>query len=541
MGLLAAAGMADPSELALQSARQIAREALFRGRHSVADPAEPLATALAGTVIPGGGGSTVGWRLCRSSQELAGTLEQGGSLGIALAPLSPLRFRQSFRDSLKTTSFSLSLVVWARQVSAAAEVGEARLLDGLTAPTTPAELDAFVALHGDGFVAAAEVGGECQGVYTFYAQSREQARAVELGFEAGLGLGGLALSPALLETVQTVARSTGVNVGFRMQVIGTRAQPPADADALIPFARDFAGLPLEQPALIGVRTRGYEKVPDIGAAFRAVAANRQLFSGDGLLDGGGDDGGDGGREGLIGRREQVRNLIHQMDWVAETCRLYGVTPDPTLAVHRAAAEADLEAIDACRAAYIASASAALEPPELPSLAAGSPELNVTLSEEITMGGNGGAPFSYSGWADAVRRRLRLVEVGLRTGSRVDQIRLRYEGEGAGEGEPLAMEVHGGGGGSDRGSLQLGPGVTIRRLEGLSGTRVDRLLLTSSDGQRIGGGGDAGDRPVDWSAPEGCVVLGFSGRSGRELDALRTVVARFGPLIWQPLDASSTTP
>lgn len=45
-----------------------------------------------------------------------------------------------------------------------------------------------------------------------------------------------------------------------------------------------------------------------------------------------------------------------------------------------------------------------------------------------MGGNGGAPFAFPGRADAIRRRQRLVKVGLRTGSRVDQIRLGYAGE-----------------------------------------------------------------------------------------------------------------
>lgn len=42
-------------------------------------------------------------------------------------------------------------------------------------------------------------------------------------------------------------------------------------------------------------------------------------------------------------------------------------------------------------------------------------------------------------------------------------------------------------------------------------------------------------------PEDCVVLGFSGRSGRELDGLRAVVARFGPLIWQPLEEEADEP
>lgn len=507
--------MADPSELA----QQVARGALFRGRHGVTGSGEPLEAAVGGTVLPAGGGSTVGWQLCRSRQELVQSLHSGSSLGIGLGPLQLLQAKQAFRDSLRTTAFSLSLVVWARQVAAALEVGQTHLLDGLAVPADPAALEAFVALHGDGFVAAAEVGGECHGVFTFYAQSREQARMVEREFEAGLGLGGLALTPALVESVATVARTAAVNVGFRMQVSGTRAQPPADAASLIPFARDFAGLPLEQPTLIGVRTRGYESVPAIGAAFQAVASNRKLFSGEGPGD------------GLDEHRERLEGLIHQMDWVADTYRLYGVAPDPSLAIQRAAATADLAAIDACRAAYVAAPATLLESPPLPSLAAGSPELNVTLGEEPPMGGNGGAPFAYPGRAEAIRQRRHLVEVGLRTGSRVDQIRLRY----AGEGDPLEPEIHGGGGGGDRGQLELGDGVVIRRIEALSGTRVDRLFLTSSDGQRIGGGGEAGDRPLDWMVPADCVVLGFSGRSGRELDGLRAVVARFGPLIWQPLE------
>jgi hypothetical protein len=240
-------------------------------------------------------------------------------------------------------------------------------------------------------------------------------------------------------------------------------------------------------------------VPAIGAAFRAVATNRQLFSGEGPGD------------GLDERRERLEGLIHQMDWVA--------------------------AIDACRAAYVAAPATPIEPTPLPSLAAGSPELNVTLGEEPPMGGNGGSPFPYPRRAEAIRQRRQLVEVALRTGSRVDQIRLRY----AGEGEPFEAEVHGGGGGGDRGRLELGDGVVIRRIEALSGTRVDRLFLTSSDGQKIGGGGQAGDRPVDWTVPTGSVVLGFSGRSGLELDGLRAVVARFGPLTWQPLGEEAEEP
>ena len=149
--------MADPSELA----QQVARGALFRGRHGVTGSGEPLEAAVGGTVLP------AGWQLCRSRQELVQSLHSGSSLGIGLGPLQLLKAKQDFRDSLRTTAFSLSLVVWARQVAAALEVGQTHLLDGLAVPAGPAELEVFVALHGDGFVAAAEVGGECHGVFTF--------------------------------------------------------------------------------------------------------------------------------------------------------------------------------------------------------------------------------------------------------------------------------------------------------------------------------------------------------------------------------------
>ncbi|MCS5700490.1 hypothetical protein NZK32_15720 [Cyanobium sp. FGCU-52] len=87
-----------------------------------------------------------------------------------------------------------------------------------------------------------------------------------------------------------------------------------------------------------------------------------------------------------------------------------------------------------------------------------------------------------------------------------RIRLRYRQDSGGF-NPIEewQKIHGGEGGRDRRSLELADGVVIRRIEARTGTRVDRLWLTTSGGQRLGGGGDKA-----------------------ELDALRPVIARFAP-------------
>jgi hypothetical protein len=77
-------------------------------------------------------------------------------------------------------------------------------------------------------------------------------------------------------------------------------------------------------------------------------------------------------------------------------------------------------------------------------------------------------------------------------------------------------------------------VGIERIEAKTGTRVDRLTLSCSDGLSLGGGGERGNRTLLWERAANEVVLGFSGRAGSELDALQAVVAAFGPLKWEPV-------
>jgi hypothetical protein len=509
---------------------ELATNTLLRGRNTVVEPDRVLASALEGLATPAsaeGDGSQVTTKLCRSANKLSRTLQSGAALSAGLGPLPIplLQARQQFLDSLHTTVFSLSLVVQARRVVRALEVVEPQLRADIPVPQDVAALDAFVAKHGDSYVRSVRIGGEVQGVYTFYAQSRDQARQVEQSFSAVLPVGGLILGPELNKNLAEVSRQASVNADFKVMVRGLRQSPRIGPDDLVSFATGFPAMELDQPELLSLETRGYAMLAELQRTFAVVEKNRTVFLGSSF-----------GQEGLFRKRLRLQEIRNQSQWVKETYALYGIDPDPCLATNRVQLNADLQTINTLVQSYNDAPSTPLSEPDLSSLTTGSPRLNVRIVDGELMGGNGGEPFLYDDRAHAVERRQRLVSVGLRAGGRVDQITLKYK-QSAGlfaEQENRWDGRFGGGGGSDKGSIELAEGISIERIKAITGRRVDQLWLTTGDGQTIGGGGNAGNRTLDWKRPTNAVVLGFRGRSKAELDALQAVIAEFGPLRWEPV-------
>jgi hypothetical protein len=509
----------------------IAEATLLRGRNSIVSPQDSLGRALDGTNVPASraeDASSVEVKLCRSASELANTLQHGISLSLGGGPLPIplLQARQTFFESLHTTVFSVSLVVQARRVLQALEVLDVSLVPGIELPANSEGLDDFVARFGDSYVSSLRLGGELQGVYTFFAQTREEARQVEQAFGGALAVSGFTLGPELQRKATEVTSSTGVNSSFRVAVRGLGSPPSLKTpEELEDFARGFGSITLDRPELLALETRGYETVPELRPVFAPVAANRVLFTGDQF------------GAGLLRQQQRLRELANQYDWVVNTYVLYGQELDASLATNRVQLDHDLVAIRERMRGYSASPSTQLMAPNITSLKIGSPRLNVKVNNGELMGGGGGEDFGFAEGlterATAVQHRTRLVRVGLRAGGRIDQIRLTYSYEAGPRGATeQRKEVHGQAGGSDLGEMQLGPGVGIERIEAKTGTRVDRLTITTTDGQSLGGGGDKGNRNLLWERAAKEVVLGFSGRAGSELDALRAVVAIFGPVNWE---------
>jgi hypothetical protein len=82
---------------------------------------------------------------------------------------------------------------------------------------------------------------------------------------------------------------------------------------------------------------------------------------------------------------------------------------------------------------------------------------------------------------------------------------------------------------------LRSGGRIDAKTGMPNGRVDKLALTSRDGQQLGGGGEAGNKEMHWQAAANQVLLGISGRGKAELDSLWAVIASFSPLVWEAVE------
>jgi hypothetical protein len=125
---------------------------------------------------------------------------------------------------------------------------------------------------------------------------------------------------------------------------------------------------------------------------------------------------------------------------------------------------------------------------------------------------GGPHGSYFNDIDAVSRP---VSVGLRAGSRVDQV-------------SLGALSHGGTGGTAK-SLALGSGeyvtsVNLCRGKYSSQTRIFSTKFTTNRGNSIAGGTTTADC-VTFTAPANTYISGFHGRAGAEVDKLGVIYTR----------------
>lgn len=515
----------------------LAQGILLRGRASLAsvpqlvEEVSQKGLALTGRLVPlSTSEEAFTWdsKVCRSASDLLQTLQWSGGLSGGLGPVPLLKARQEFFESLHTTVFSVSVVAQARRVVAAMTCEEVTLKPEVAIPTDGAALDAFVSTYGDSWVQSVVIGGQMQGIYTLYAQSRDQARHVATALDALVSTGTVSLGPSFSRELKTIANEAKVNVSCRVSVSGLAKPPVITESNMAEFASAFGTMDLDNPKVLSLQTLGYEQVQGLREVFQPVAHNRILLSG---------EGGEASKPGLRRQWQRLRELVNQCNWVEATTNTYGITQDPTLAPNREVLKADMREIEALCSRYHSTPSAPLEEPALEAFATGSPKLQVQVRDGETMGGRGGDPFNYEDRENAVRRRRRLVRVGLRAGSRIDQIRLRYHQEPTGAPDEWINAIHGRGGGSDLGDMELGTGVGIAHIKGESGVpngQVDQLWLTTSDGQRRGGGGKKGNKPLDWQPAGNQVLLGFYGRSGSELDSLTAVIATFGPLAWEPV-------
>ncbi|MFN9619325.1 MAG: jacalin-like lectin [Synechococcaceae cyanobacterium] len=491
--------------------------ALFQGYNTVFG--NGLSTAVAGETAREGAKSSVRCSVNLSMEELAQSLAVHQSLSVSYGPIGSADSKLDFVHTLKITTYSLTISVYARKQLYRESRTDVHFKPGISIPATDEEANRFVQYYGDSYLASTTQGGEYIGVYTFYCQTREQQTQLKADLKASGIYSGVTASADLQTSIDSFLKEVQVEYRFEQTISGLLNPKLPAPSKFIEFALSFPEQQLDCPALISFETSGYESVPGAGDGFRTVAANRTYFTGNTLSG------------GLTAPLISIEEAYNQMIWLANIHAFYNHFHDPKLVANMATANADIDSIRNQMSTFGTDPTASFPPLSLPALANGTPLLRFEELPTPHWGGDGGNPFNDINIHTYIQNRTRILSVGLRSGSRIDQLRTTYTS--ATSSEPIAMNHGSRDGGSDRGTIDLIEGMFVSSISGRAGSRVDQLQI-SSGGLSIAGGGSGGSPFAPWSPPDGAIVLGFRGRSGSELDQIGVVCARLLPADWTHL-------
>ncbi|BCH65364.1 hypothetical protein RvVAT039_25800 [Agrobacterium vitis] len=496
----------------VSSVKATAPTTLFQGYNSVLG--QGLSTAVQGKSATTGASSEVICSVSTTIEELAKSLSIDQSLSVGFGPVGGADEKMEFMASLKVTTYSVSVTVYARHGTGGTSFTDVSFEQGISIPTDDASANQFVRAYGDSFVSSVQTGGEYMAVYTFYSQTREEQASLVTSLKANGIFDGVSVGGSLQTAMTNFIKVTTVNYAFRQKVTGLlNPALPLPSD-FVAFAVKFPSIPIDAPVVTSISSTGYEAVPNAGNAFDKVSANRNYFTG-GSID-----------SGLTGSLTTITQALNQMNWISNIYNFYGGFSDQTLITNTSTATSDINAIKTQMSAFGTAAAGNFPALNLPSLKNGTPTLKFNIQTSSYWGGDGGSPFDDIDISTYISRKTRVSAIGLRTGNRTDQLRTSYIDDTG----QFSTKTHGGGGGSDRGTLQILEGQFITRISGRSGNRLDQVQFQISDGRGIGGGGGGGSA-FDWSPPSGSFVMGFSGRSGNEVDRLQVYYGKFKPASW----------
>lgn len=484
--------------------------AVFQGYDSVTG--RGLSTAVAGETKTVGGTSSVSYRVCTDIESLSDALEIDQSLSIGFGPIGGFDEKMRFVHNLKVTSYSVSIVVFARHIQGKETATGVALKAGIKPPVGDEALRDFFRAFGDSFLASITRGGEYYAVYTFYSQTREEQNELTVSMKAhGIFEFG-SVDASMQAKIASFTSSTSTRSSLDQNISGILNPKLPPSDKIISFALDFPSLPLDAPAIIGFDTTGYEHVPGFGT-FQPIAKNRNFFVGDGVVD------------GLTKPLVRIQELQNQIAWIQSIYSFYGGFSDSKVASVGTQAKTDHATLNQMIENYQADPTQAFSKPALPSLDNGTPALAYSIKSSEAHGGDGGSPFDDVNVNTFIPQQTRISALQMRSGARIDKLSVTYQNSTG-----TWTAEHGGDGGGLGNKLTLMAGQFVTRISGRSGARVDHLTFTITNGSTLDGGGNGGG-PFDWSVPGGSFLLGFSGRSAAELDRIQFVYGSFAPATW----------
>jgi hypothetical protein len=396
-----------------------------------------------------------------SLEELAKSISVDQSLSVGYGPLGSVSQKLNFIHKLQISTYSLTIAVYASKVIDRQSRVDVRFKPSITIPRNAEEVNEFVRYYGDAFVSNLSRGGEYIAAYTFYCRSHEEQTQLKAELRACGIYSGVSIGGDLQLKIESIIKKVNIAYALEQEVTGLLNPKLPDESKLVEYAIGFPSLALDKPVVTAFETSGYETVPGSGNAFAKVAANRTYLTGNTIVG------------GLTSKLTRIDQAYNQMLWLADLYNFYNHYLDTTLQANSATAKADIKAIlEQMNSFGTGSNPTATFPTlDLKALTNGTPILQFQPHRSPVWGGNGGAPFNDVDINSYLQRKTRLQSVGLRSGSRIDQIRTTFVEVGSSK---TTIATHGGSGGSDAGRLDLIPGQGITRISGRAGSRIDHL-------------------------------------------------------------------
>ena len=505
--------MAEPLKVAQSEAFVAAGPSpvsVFQGYDSVSGAGR--ATAVVGSTQKHSAKSHVYFTVCETMTELSDALEVNQSLTVAFGKVGSIDQKMKFINTLKVTTHSVEIVVYAKRVKHVETSTDYKLKDGIKVPQGPEELAQFFRGYGNSFLGSVVSGGEYYAVYTFYSQTQEQQTTLVADMKAAGLYSGVSVDASLQTKLSKFLSSTTTRTVFKQDIAGISKVVLPTAAELCAFALKFTHLELDLPVIIAFATHGYENLPNFGD-FQPIVKNRNFFLDD--------------RKGLVEKLVEVQELQDQIELIEEVYDLCGGYKDEKLAkVKREAAE-DHDKIDLLIERWEQNPTQTFNLPDLPSLEPGTPTLNYKIDKSPAFGGNGGSHFDDVSATSLIPQETRVTAVQLRTGWVVTKLTTWYRNS-----ERTWHAVHGkDDDGQDNPKLELSKGEVITKVSGRADHVIRYLTISTNRGRETKGGGSEGT-PFDWSATPGSFALGFAGRSGSYLDQIQVVYGSFLPAVWQ---------
>lgn len=499
---------------------------LLQGFNSISS--QPLNTAITGTIgAKTGGQITSSVSLCTDTESVFHSLEVDAGASVAYGPYSASAKTQ-FVKSMQLTTNSVVLVVYTA-VSDRTSSKDWDLKPGLESSVeTPTGLADFVNRYGDSFVSEVITGSEYYAAFVFYSESLEEKQRVMAAIEGQGTVGGATISANLKTEIQDAMSSLKISKKLFQGIggfsSGSAKLPALEVDQIIDFALNFTTLRPDAPEALGIVLTGYEKVFSSAVNFKPVIANRRAFLGTPDV------------PGWWSMHQKLDALKNQVAQIETLYAFYDNVQDPDLSTKREQIQSDIQRLEAFLddVADEPTIAHSFTPPTPPvSLTYGSPQADFDLVILPGWGGNGGGSFQDIS-PDDVLRRVRIKQLDLSHGDRIDMLTTTYE---TASGDSWTTTHGSPGGGTDSLKLSAIPPEFITEVEGWGLWDVhnvlNRLNFKTSRGQAIHTYDPSSNDPsTPWKYAKGDgFLIGFAGRSGADLDKLQPIIVRFKPTAW----------